>query len=483
MNKLRGVMMQFFHWDYPNSGTLWDELKNNTKKIAKSGFTALWLPPAYKGWGGINDVGYGTYDLYDLGEFNQKGTVRTKYGTKKQYLEAIKAAREEGINIYVDVVFNHKMGADRTEKVKSVPINPYNRNIEIGHHTEKEHWTAFDFPGRKGKYSKLKWNSKHFDAVKEYGTIYKIKDKSFDIHVDSQYGNYDFLMGCDIDMNSDEAKQDLHNWAEWMYDTAEIDGFRIDAIKHIRSFFFKGWLDNIRKYSEKNLFAVGEYWSADINKLRRYIHETEGKMALFDVPLHYNFHIASKVGRDYDMGSIMSNSVVNENPVLAVTFVDNHDSQPLQSLESFVEDWFKPIAYSIILLRDTGYPCVFYPDYYGAEYTGYKNNNEYKIKINSHKKLIDIFIKVRKKYTFGKRNDYFDHRNIIGWTFEGDKKHKSSAIVMSNNEITRKWMKTGKAHVKYYDITKNIETEVKSNEYGWAEFICKPGKVSVWLEV
>lgn len=38
-----------------------------------------------------NDVGYGAYDLYDLGEFNQKGTVRTKYGTKAQLKSAIDA--------------------------------------------------------------------------------------------------------------------------------------------------------------------------------------------------------------------------------------------------------------------------------------------------------------------------------------------------------------------------------------------------------
>ena len=32
------------------------------------------------------------YDMYDLGEFNQKNTIRTKYGTKDEYLAAIQAA-------------------------------------------------------------------------------------------------------------------------------------------------------------------------------------------------------------------------------------------------------------------------------------------------------------------------------------------------------------------------------------------------------
>lgn len=35
-----------------------------------------WLPPAYKGIGGKDEVGYGVYDVYDLGEFDQKGTIK-----------------------------------------------------------------------------------------------------------------------------------------------------------------------------------------------------------------------------------------------------------------------------------------------------------------------------------------------------------------------------------------------------------------------
>jgi alpha-amylase len=45
----------------------------------------VWLPPAYKGVGGGNEVGYGVYDLFDLGEFDQKGSVLIKYGTRDEY--------------------------------------------------------------------------------------------------------------------------------------------------------------------------------------------------------------------------------------------------------------------------------------------------------------------------------------------------------------------------------------------------------------
>ena len=61
---------------------------------------------------GAKDVGYAIYDLFDLGEFNQKGSIRTKYGTKDNYLSAIRSCRSYGIEVYADAVFNHKIGGD-----------------------------------------------------------------------------------------------------------------------------------------------------------------------------------------------------------------------------------------------------------------------------------------------------------------------------------------------------------------------------------
>ena len=105
-----------------------------------------------------------------------------------------------------------------------------------------------------------------------------------------------------------------------------------------------------KKESKQELFTVGEYWSGDVSKLHRYITETEGEISLFDVPLHYNLYNASN-DANYDLSKILEHTLLKENSSKAVTFVDNHDTQPGQSLASFVERWFKPAAYSIILLK------------------------------------------------------------------------------------------------------------------------------------
>ena len=68
VGEFNGVMMQWFHWYTDDDGNHWNKLKEEAANIARAGITALWLPPAYKGMNGAKDVGYATYDLFDLGE-------------------------------------------------------------------------------------------------------------------------------------------------------------------------------------------------------------------------------------------------------------------------------------------------------------------------------------------------------------------------------------------------------------------------------
>ena len=92
------------------------------------------------------------------------------------------------------------------------------------------------------------------------------------------------------------------------------------------------------------------------------------------VPLHYNFYNASNSNGQYDMRRILDNTLVKEYPKLAVTFVDNHDTQPGQALYSWVQDWFKPLAYALILLRKVGYLSILYGDFCGISH----DNIDYK---------------------------------------------------------------------------------------------------------
>ena len=75
------TMIQYFEWYLPSDHTLWKKVAKEAANLKEAGITSVWLPPAYKGALGANDVGYAVYDTYDLGEFDQKGSIPTKYGT------------------------------------------------------------------------------------------------------------------------------------------------------------------------------------------------------------------------------------------------------------------------------------------------------------------------------------------------------------------------------------------------------------------
>ena len=114
------LMMQDFEWYLKPDKSHWKHVAKKAEQLKENGVTAVWLPPAYKGANGVEDIGYGAYDLYDLGEFDQKGSIPTKYGTKDEYIEAIRILRENNIKVLADIVLNHKMGADETEEVFAI---------------------------------------------------------------------------------------------------------------------------------------------------------------------------------------------------------------------------------------------------------------------------------------------------------------------------------------------------------------------------
>jgi alpha-amylase len=435
------------------------------------------------------DVGYGTYDLFDLGEFDQKGTVRTKYGTKQEYLEAIEACHAAGMQVYADVVFNHKMNADEQEQYRATPCDPYDRNRPLGEERLISAWTRFRFDGRGDRYSSMQWHWTHFDAVDHntldpgFKAVWRTQGASFEGNVDLEKGNYDYLMGSDLNVNHPEVRGELKHWGRWSLDHVGADGFRLDAIKHIASDFFLDWISDLEHHAQRDLFVVGEYWTYNIASLHWYAANTGGHMSLFDAPLHLNFHQASRSGGHYDMRRLLDGTLMQQLPLLAVTLVDNHDTQPLQALESVVEAWFKPLAYAVILLRDQGYPCIFHADYYGADYTDSKNGQDYRIVLPSHRFLIDRFLLARGHCAYGPQYDYLDHVNTIGWTRLGTPGHpRALAVLMSDGPAGHKWMEVGKRHTSFRDLTGHIEAPITTNGDGWAEWHCPGGSVSVWVE-
>jgi alpha-amylase len=137
-----------------------------------------------------------------------------------------------------DSTTQHKLGADRMESFLAVPVNPQNRLKDEGLAREIGGWTAFDFKGRGGKVrpfdgpkpfasllspsiavsvghtnillarrlvildndanSSARTTGLDWDHKARKGGIYRIANKKWSQHVDSELGNYDYLLGVDV---------------------------------------------------------------------------------------------------------------------------------------------------------------------------------------------------------------------------------------------------------------------------------------------
>jgi alpha-amylase len=111
------AMMQAFYWNVPvnettKNGSWYDTIKAKIPAMKTAGITALWMPPPSKGNFGISDMGYGIFDHYDLGNYNQKGTTETRFGSRSELNSLLTTAHSVTggvpyMDIYADIILNH----------------------------------------------------------------------------------------------------------------------------------------------------------------------------------------------------------------------------------------------------------------------------------------------------------------------------------------------------------------------------------------
>ena len=388
-----GVILQSFEQQIPRDGSLWRTIGERAASFAKMGISAVWMPPMCKCAAGGGSLGYDTYDLYDLGEFYQKGSVRTKYGTKEALLAAIAALHNAGVEAYANVVLNHLDEGDEEERLQVEEAIDEGDLQTFKPAREDSFSTRFTFPGRIPTYSRFVWNHTHFtgfdypkpelvfsDRWREVpnskrNRIFRVCGKNWPIDTEVFGGHWPVgerkpFFCFDIDHANPEVREELVRWGEWFLDTTHVDGLILDCVPHISTPFLCNWLSEMRRHSGRDFFAVGEYMSGDVSQLCSYLDHVGRNMSLLDYPLHYRFREASvnlKDGKDFDLRRLFSETLSAKCPENAVSFLDNQDTQFYAgATESPVLWTFQVAAYAFILLRASGRPCVFWRDLYGA---------------------------------------------------------------------------------------------------------------------
>lgn len=388
-----GVILQAFEQQIPADGSLWRTIGERAASFARMGISAVWMPPMCKCAAGGGSLGYDTYDLYDLGEFYQKGSVRTKYGTKEELLASITALHKVGVEAYANVVLNHLDEGDEEEWLRVEEAIEDGDLQSFKPPREDSFRSRFTFPGRNRTYSRFIWNHAHFTGFdypkpewvfadrwqevpnSKRNRIFRVCGKHWPEDTEVFGGHWPVgerkpFFCFDIDHSNDEVREELVRWGKWFLDTTHADGLILDCVPHISTPFLCQWLSDMRRHSGRDFFAVGEYMSGVVSQLCSYLDRVDRNMSLLDYPLHYRFREASvnlKDGKDFDLRRLFSETLSAKCPESAVAFLDNHDTQFCAgATESPILWTFQVAAYAFILLRASGRPCVFWRDLYGA---------------------------------------------------------------------------------------------------------------------
>ncbi|MBI9020338.1 MAG: alpha-amylase [Verrucomicrobia bacterium] len=321
------VMMQGFYWDCPSGWYRTMAAKAGELRDMRDGWgiDRIWFPPPQKSDSGGYSMGYDPYDYYDLGEYDQKGTTATHFGTQRELKQTIKAYQAKGIVCMADMVLNHRLGG----KAES---NPNCGGAST--------WT--DFSGVASGECAWRYNQFH-PSSHEKSDEAPFKDFPDICHV--------------IGNTKGAAARDLVQWGNWLMDSANAGfdgGWRFDYVTGIHPSFLADF-----RIGTGNAFGILECWDG-IEVIESYV-KYSGNTPAFDFPAFYTmaqvFNHGANIGQLVDPKKVFA----AKNPARAVTFVANHDTDKDAHVESITRNTM--LAYAFILTYQ-GYPCIFWKDYF-----------------------------------------------------------------------------------------------------------------------
>jgi hypothetical protein len=239
----------------------WDELNAKIPEIAEAGYTSLWLPPPAKA-GSVFSAGYDLFDPFDLGDKNQRGTVRTRYGTKAELLQVVETAHRFGLRVYFDNLMNHR-GFDIPGYNSSTPTNLYPGLTAQDFHLRRQGDGTYRNWDNVSDWDNV-WQVQHrplfglIDLANESGSVNEnfgalegntTPKISFvrqpgsncyymDTHLPPIAGAWRPFNGASGDPVAEDVNAYLIRAAMWMLNETKCDGFRFDAVKHVPSVFF-----------------------------------------------------------------------------------------------------------------------------------------------------------------------------------------------------------------------------------------------------
>ncbi len=319
------------------------DLKGLTQRldyIKGLGTTSIWLAPIFRnqpvqGEGANASAGYHGYWITD---FTQ---VDPHFGTDKDLQTLISKAHAKGMKVFFDVITNHTADVvDYEEKsydYLSKGAFPYltkdGKPFDDADYADGS--TVFpavdadSFP-RTPVVPAAKQNTK-VPAWLNDPTMYHNRGDSTWAGESATYG--DFVGLDDLWTERPEVVEGMEKiYEKWVRDF-DIDGFRIDTVKHVNTEFWTQWATALDAYAARkgrdDFFMFGEVYSADTSVTSPYV--TQGRL---DSTLDFPFQdaarsYASQGGSARKLAAVFGDdykyTTDKANAYEQVTFLGNHD--------------------------------------------------------------------------------------------------------------------------------------------------------------
>ena len=378
----------------------WRGVEDNLDYLSDLGVTALWISPIIKNVetdAGVD--GYHGYWAQDLTQLNPH------FGNLLSLRRMVDAAHAKGIKVILDIVTNHlgqvfyydiNLNGQPDERVETnKPGEPVTFINEYDPDYDPRGVQAFTSLGEAGpapiyfQYdpatNHLPPNPKIFQKAKAYNRRGKVYD--FDQRDQTEKGDFPGGLKDINTLDKDVQKAMVDVFVRWV-ELTDLDGFRIDTLKHVEHEFWQVFAPAVRsrlaKMGKKNFFMFGEAFDGNDELVGSYTFDNEVD-SVFYFPQHFTVYrdvFQNGMGTDRiqqlfsqradDTGNYGTKAHpggigIAPNKAL-VNFIDNHDVARFRFYRKQPEALENALLF---LFAEDGIPCL----YYGTE-QGFAGGND-----------------------------------------------------------------------------------------------------------
>lgn len=315
----------------------WDDIERRVPDFFMAGYGAVWLPPPSKA--SYQSPGYDPFDRFDLGKppigASGAGRARTTYGTEQSFGAMVDELHRANGLVYVDGIFNHNSGRTTSDAFLAQGGWPgfwIPRQSPPRDKLPTDDWGDFHGGNAQGYLQSENPGGSNYDLTDgdlvalidiapetnhqfirnpveagnplniPAGTLYNLPDAANTRFYPDQsltpmavinpgtsrhpggfnYTRYPFNTADDSagDPVTDNTTGYLMRWAQWMHEVQKIDGFRLDAHKHMPTWFWDTYFDaavhdaRIDPRGERVVpLTFGENVSGNFDMLANYIRK------------------------------------------------------------------------------------------------------------------------------------------------------------------------------------------------------------------